>query len=315
MIRVVLIVSAALILLSACGTATSSPPALPAGDLLPYLTLTPSPTFALAPEVIFADTPLPTATPFTYTVQEGDTLSEIAERFRVPLDVLMAANPNISPNAMSVGQVLLIPADMDNPTGEATSTPAPFAITQVQCYPTADGGMWCFALAKNDSDSALDNLSALISLHTADGARAAAQTAITPLNVLPARASLPLTAFFPPPLPAGLTPRVLALTAISIAPNDPRYIPAALNNVSVTIAADGRSARVTGQASLSGSGAAARTIWVAAVAYDEAGRVVGFRRWEWSGELAPGGSLPFDLVVSGFGSGMKRVEAFVEARP
>jgi LysM repeat protein len=308
------LILAALFFLTACGTVTSNPSTLPAGGLIPYLTLTSSPTFAQAPEVVFADTPLPTPTPFTYTVKQGDTMGAIAEQFRIPLDALMAANPNVSPNAMSVGQKLLIPADINNPSGEPTATPAPFAITQVQCYPTTDGGMWCFALARNDSDSALDNLSARLSLHSADGARAAAQTAIPPLNVLPAHASLPLTAFFPAPLPAGLTPRVQALTAISLAANDPRYLPASLNNVTIDIAADGRSARARGEVILSGGGAA-KTVWVAAVAYDEAGRVVGFRRWEWSGELAPGGSLPFDMEVSGFGSGMKRVELFVEARP
>jgi hypothetical protein len=104
------------------------------------------------------------------------------------------------------------------------------------------------------------------------------------------------------------------LTAISIVPNDPRYLPAALNAVSTEVAADGQTARVTGQVSLSGN-VAAKTGWVAAVAYDATGRVVGFRRWEWTGELTPGGSLPFDFVVSGFGSGMKRVEVFGEARP
>jgi len=315
MVRRLTILMGALALLYACAPASSQPVSSSTGALTPYLTVTASPTFAQAPEVIFADTPLPTATPFAYTVKEGDTMSQIAEQFHIPLDALIAANPNVSPNAMSVGQTLLIPADVNNPTGEATATPALFAITQVQCYPTADGGMWCFALAHNDSDSALDNVSAIISLHTADGARAASQTAIPPLDLLPAHASLPLTAFFSAPLPPNLTPRVLTLTAIALAPNDPRYLRASLNNVAIQIAADGRSARLSGMANLSDASAAAKSVWVAAVAYDDSGRVVGFRRWEWSGELAPGGSLSFDFVVSGFGSSMKQVEAFVEARP
>lgn len=319
------LILAALLLLTACGTANSpshsTPGGLPSGEgqgegatLIPYLTSTPSPTLALAPEVIFADTPLPTPTPFTYTVKSGDTLGAIADQFRIPLDALMAANPNVSPNAMSVGTKLLIPADINNPSGEPTATPAPFAITQVQCYPTADGGLWCFALARNDSGSALDNLSARISLLSSDGKLAAAQTAITPLNRIPPRSSMPLTVFFPAPLPADVTPRVQTLSAFALAEDDPRYLPVTLIGLTTVIAEDGRTARVSGQATLSATEKPASTVWVAAVTYDSSGRVTGFRRWEWSGQLGAFGSLPFDFPVSGFGADMARVEVFAEAR-
>jgi len=143
----------------------------------------------------------------------------------------------------------------------------------------------------------------------------AAQTAITPLNRIPPRSSMPLTAFFPAPLPADVIPRVQTLTAIALAPDDPRYIPVTLIGLTTVIAADGRTARVAGQVTLSATEAPAKTVWVVAVAYDSAGRVVGFRRWEWSGELAAFGSLPFDFAVSAFGSDMTRVESFAEARP
>lgn len=309
------LILAALLLLTACGTATPGASTPSHADLLLYLTSTPSPTLAQAPEVIFADTPLPTPTPFTYIIKSGDTMGAIAEQFRIPLDALMAANPNVSPNAMSVGQKLLIPADINNPSGEPTATPAPFAITQVQCYPTADGGMWCFALARNDSGSALDNLSARITLLSSDGKLVAAQTALTPLNRIPPRSSMPLTAFFPPPFPADVTPRVQALTSFALAEDDPRYLPVTLIGLTTVIAADGRTARVTGQASLSETASPAKTVWVAAVAYDSSGRVTGFRRWEWSGTLETLGSVPFDFVVSSFGSDMTRVEVFAEARP
>ena len=311
------LILAALLFLTACGTATPGASTPSHADLFPYLTSTPSPTLALAPEVIFADTPLPTPTPFTYTVKQGDTMGAIAEQFRIPLDALMAANPNVSPNAMSVGQKLLIPADINNPSGEPTATPAPFAITQVQCYPTADGGMWCFALARNDSGSALDNLSARITLLGPDGKLVAAQTAITPLNRIPPRSSLPLTAFFPAPLPADVTPRVQALTSFALAEDDPRYLPVTLIGLTTVIAEDGprSTARVSGQAALSATEKPAATVWVAAVAYDSSGRVTGFRRWEWSGQLEAFGSLPFDFTVSSFGSDLTRVEVFAEARP
>ena len=303
---------AVLILLAACNPAATNSSA-PTAALTPFFTVTPSPTLAKAPELVFADTPLPSPTPFTYIIKAGDTMSQIAEHFGVPLNALMAANPQVSPNAMSVGQTLLIPGDADNPTGQPTPTPVPFAVTQVQCYPTLDGGMWCFALARNDSADTMENLSARLSLLSTEGV-VAAQVAIPPLNILPPHSSLPLTAFFPPTIPADATPRVQVLTAITIPANDTRYLPAALKNTNTVIASDGRSARVSGQASLPANSPAAKTVWVAAVAYDAAGRVVGLRRWEGSG-LPPGGSLPFDLTVASLGSRVTRVELFIEARP
>ena len=105
-----------IILLTACATQPTLPTPKP-GDLIPYLTATQSPL--QTPEgLVPLTTPLPSPTPFTYTVQKGDTMSTIAQQFGVSLDELQAANPEVNPSAMSVGQVLKIPSNPDNPSGE-----------------------------------------------------------------------------------------------------------------------------------------------------------------------------------------------------
>lgn len=265
--------------------------------------------------VVAAETPLPTPTPFAYTIQQGDTISSIALRFGVSMDELIAANPEISPNAMSVGQVLNIPSSPVNASGESTPTPAPFSIEQIECYPTADGGMWCFVLVHNDFSDLMENVSAQVTLVNAEGAALASQTALLSLNIIPPNTSLPLAVFFPPDVPADARPQVQALTAIRLLPGDERYLPASTNNTLVQVNADGLSARVTGQVLLPANAPAASQVWVTGTAYDETGRIAGMRRWEWDAGLAPGGSLPFDFTLSSLGGSIERVEFAVEARP
>ncbi|MEX0663245.1 MAG: LysM domain-containing protein [Acidimicrobiia bacterium] len=63
---------------------------------------------------IVATTTLPTVTTTTlgvtrYTVEPGDTLVAIAERFGIPMSVILDANELTDPDALVVGQVLEIP--------------------------------------------------------------------------------------------------------------------------------------------------------------------------------------------------------------
>jgi LysM repeat protein len=288
--------------------------------LIPFLTSTqslPSLTGTVqTPEgVVAAETPLPSPTPFTYPVQQGDTISSIALKFGVSMDDLQTANPDISPNAMSVGQVINIPSNPDNPSGEPTPTPAAFTIQQVECYPTEDRGMWCFVLIHNDFSDFVENVSAQVTLVDANNTIVASQTAWLPLNILPPSTSLPLPVFFPPEIPPDARPQVQVLTAIRLLPNDERYLPATITNTLVQVNADGRSAHVNGQVLLPRDAQAANQVWVTGTAYDSAGRVIGVRRWESSTGLSAGGNLPFAFMVSSLAGRIERVEFAVEARP
>jgi hypothetical protein len=216
---------------------------------------------------------------------------------------------------MSIGQVIRIPSNPENPSGEPTPTPVPFTVEQIECYPTADRGMWCFVLVHNDLSDFMENVSAQVTLVDADNSPLASQTALLPLNILPPNSSLPLAVFFPPDVPLDARPRVQLLTAIRLLPDDERYLPATTRNTLVQVNADGRSARVNGQVLLPESASNASQVWVAATAYDEDGRVVGVRRWEWEAGLAAGGSLPFEFFVSSIGGTIDRVDFAVEARP
>lgn len=290
---------------------TPLPPTL---DVYPVATFSPT---AGQPNglVISAETPLPSPTPFAYTIKSGDTLSQVAEKFNISLDALLAVNPDVDPNAMSVGQTLQIPSNPTNRTGESTPTPVPFPVQQIVCYPTADRGMWCFALVHNDSHDFIENVTAQFTLLASDGKSIASQTALLPLNILPPDTSLPLSVYFSPDVPADAKPQVQILTAIRLLPGDTRYLPATIDNTLTQVDWSGRSAQVSGQVLLPADSKAASLVWVAAVAYDETGGVVGVRRWESTAGLSAGRKLSFSFLLSGAAGHIVRVEFAVEARP
>lgn len=302
-----------LIFSTACASQPTVSTPKPA-DLIPYLTQTQSPLQKTPEGLVPAEAPLPSPTPFIYTVQQGETLSGIALKFGVSIDDLQTANPEISPNTMSVGTVLKIPSNPDNPSGEPTPTPAPFTLQQIECYSTADKGMWCFVLVHNDFPEFLENVSAQVTLVDSNETFLATQTALLPLNILPPNISLPLAVYFPPDISVDAKPQVQILTAIRLLPNDPRYLPATINNTLVQINSDGHFANITGEVRLPAESNAAARVWVAAVAYDEHDHVVGVKRWE-GGGIQPGGSLQFDMTVASLGGRVTRVEFAVEARP
>lgn len=46
---------------------------------------------------------------FSYTIQPGDTLWRLAQRYNITVNALVATNPNINPTNLLVGQVICIP--------------------------------------------------------------------------------------------------------------------------------------------------------------------------------------------------------------
>ncbi len=305
-----------------------------AGQLTPYLSphaqgmSTPSP----APAQHGTASPLPstTPTPRTHEVKKGEDMGGIAWQYRVSVQELMEANPTVQPNMMSVGTLLIIPpSKTELPPGEnptpPTPTPAAVAAGKMDCARTEDGGMWCFMPVKNEQEYFLEGLSAIFRITgratestEADAPQVLSQAAYLPLDRLPPGETLPLAAYFPPEQMAAIaSPYQFSselLTALP-GPEDGRYVPMHVYEPKVMLAENGRSAQVLTDVIPDGTGNI-RRVWVAAVAYDAQGSVVGVRRWErQDSQPLNGGPLAVTMSVYSVAGAIVRVEIFVEARP
>lgn len=95
------------------------------------------------PTVSETATPLISSGSTSYTIQVGDWLSKIAQRFGVTTQALMAANPGLDPDRVHPGQVIIIPAvGAPVPTASTSTSSTPAASTPVASItpgPTASG--------------------------------------------------------------------------------------------------------------------------------------------------------------------------------
>lgn len=91
--------------IGACGSsaATASPPA---SSPPPSQAATPAAT----PEPVATPEPTPAQAVTVYRIRAGDTLYRLAIRFKVKLDALIAANPQLAdPNKLKIGERINIP--------------------------------------------------------------------------------------------------------------------------------------------------------------------------------------------------------------
>jgi LysM repeat protein len=297
-------------------TATRDP-----GVLVPYHTATPTLTATPRPTATPTLPPTPTPTPVTHTVKAGDTLILIASQYGVTVDALIAANPDIVPDALRIGSVVIIPDEEDLEAIEAeVQSPEvlPLHLGEVSCATDLEGGVWCFLQVSNPYEYPVEGVSVTIRL-TADS-ESIEQVATAPLDFLLPGGDLPLGVYFSPPLPGSFGVNVEMRSGIAVENMEGRFLPVLIENERTEIREDGLGAEVSGDIVL-GAGSdesdplTAREIWVVAAAYDEAGRIVGLRRLEIDLPLSPGGSLPFSLRVFSAGGMIRRVLTLAEAHP
>ena len=314
------------VVLPACAPAevmeTVTPTPTLDGTLRPYpsatATATPLPTDYVSPTP--SPTITPTPTPVYYEVREGDDMYSIAWRYNLSPDMIMTANPTVNPRAMGIGTSLLIPI---TPMPESTPTPmvilSPTAtprystVRDPDCYPDAVGGLWCFMLVENDEDQAVENISAVVELR--EGADTRREIAILPLNLLPPGTSLPLIAYFQPPIPEAFSVSAWIDFYLPVMPDDQRYLRVDIENQTLQLTEDARVAAVSGMLFLPAGQPETRYLWINATAFDQDDHVVAVRRWDSPTQISGGERIPFELFLYSMGGAIDRVDLQVEAQP
>lgn len=300
----------------------------PGQELTPFATSTSTPTVTSTPVDAPTTTlaPTMTPTPITYTVKGSETMWEIAARYGLTNDQIKSANPSIDPYLLAPGTVIIIPAagadaaaTLGAPANNPASTPYPLSVSQPTCTPSLTGGLYCFAEITNTQQLMAGNITAEFLLTSPESGETLSQEALVPLTRIATGGSLPLFAYFPPPVMSNPTASVQLLTAMSVNQNGtPTPIQAAVIRVDepeINISANGLAVAVNGQAFLEAAEGVSGIISVAAVAYDAQDNVVGIRRFVSTNTSNPGESVSFSLNVYSIGGKITRVELFGEANP
>lgn len=310
---------------AATGSAPTLQPATGLTGLQPYHTRThtAAPDPAEATETpAGAATALPTAAPRTHTVAAGEELLAIALQYGLTLDVLAAANPGVDPNLLTVGTVLVIPLDPGgavDETGEIEQQrlAAGVRLGPLDCWPVADGGVWCFVIAYNDSANLVESISADVHLLGAAGEVIAVQNVLALLNQVAPGGGAPLASYFAPPLPAEAQPyrgRAELTTALAY-PGESASLPLEVHNFRSEVLVGSLAVEASGDLILAAGDAQASDVWVAAAAFNNEGRIIGVRRWENGMPLLNGQWLPFAVRVYSTGDPIDHAEVWVEAWP
>ena len=203
------------------------------------------------------------------------------------------------------------------PNLPATGTPLPAQQSlDADCYRDGAGGVYCFVPIANTGGEPLENVSALVTLTDSASGQVYQQSAVLPLNILPAGKTLPAVTYFMPPTPAEFSAAATLEFSLPVTNWHLRYADAAVVGPKTTISDDGNQAEVSGSIFFADKERPVSSVWVVGVAYTEDGRVAGLRRWEAVPPIRVSQNLPFRfLIFNAADAPIAEVELFVEARP
>ncbi|MBM3137255.1 MAG: LysM peptidoglycan-binding domain-containing protein, partial [Chloroflexi bacterium] len=282
-------------------------------QLTPYLTLTAAirPTLAATTAPQLTATPAPTATPLIHVLALGETISSLALRYGLDMGTVLAANPGLNPNALTVGTEIIIPVGDSGPQIGMVSEPLKLKIGSPDCVITFEKGLWCFVKVENPLEQSSTVVVVSVSLSDSTGKNLKQINAPLLLHKIDPGQIIPVMAYFAPPIPSAVTATAELISALPLSDSRRSFLPAVIVNEEINLT--GRTSYVSGEVEIEGEPGDSTILRVAAIAYDANGRLVGARRWEKEVTLEPGDAVDFSLQLFSSGGSIERVIIFAEA--
>jgi LysM repeat protein len=298
----------AALLVSACGkpateaTATPSLAALPATEApfgASFVTATRPADGPRAAEAAPAPstTPTPTATPVLYAIQPGDTLFDLAIRMGISLEQLLALNPGLQPELLSIGQSIVLPPQ-PTPAGQpAAIAPAATGQLTIQGLNWAadySGRSWVFGELVNQGPGAVRDVRVRVAFQADTGAELAVYEVWTaPDTILPGGKAV-FGILANEDVSDAWHPLAAVVAADATAAEGVHFDLAA-EEVRVTIGGG----LVTYEGRVRNrSDRPANQIVIVAVFYDDRARILGYRQQLLSATLEPGSTASFEAQAS-----------------
>jgi hypothetical protein len=283
--------------------------------LTPYLTTKPTRP-SNTPPATQKITPVPsvTSTPFLYRVKENDTLSSIAFYHGVKLRDLIAVNPDIDPNFLTIGISITIPIT-ESVSGNLTeTTPVPLTVGSPICYTNIGGGVWCLVNITNNQPYKIENISAELTLSFEEFPTHLTTDMVAPLNVLDVGKSTVLSAYLPGSIPPIMDITLSLISAIPVETGEERYLNLLLSVDSIDLLNNQLQAEINGNLTIVDDNQSARYVWLTAIGYDKNGVPIGFRKWVYEKPITSDDTLFFEFILSSLGPKIETVELLYEAQ-
>jgi len=283
----------------------TSTPSVPPATLKAYIIPSQTPEPAEIDQTTPTPLPSPSPTPRTHTVTLGETFGTIATIYGVSVNALIQANPDVNPNAMTVGTVLIIPPVIINGE-EQSAIPTPIGVTlqSPTCYEAMDKTIACFVMVTNSLEMAVEGVSAVLRYQASDGSVREA-TAFSLLNTVPPGKSVPLYAAFPADANWDGTMSVELRSAIPSQASGNKSV----TTVNMIEQGPDGNARVSGTVEdPDGSG---DSYWLMVAGFDDARKIVGARRFTIT-IPANANLVDFDVELYSMAGAITYVEALAE---
>lgn len=307
------------LLLAGCGqviTVTPTPTPAPTATIeVAVLSSTAEPTDTPAPYTPAPTlTPTATPTPVFHTVQAGESLLAVANRYDVSVASLQDANGILDPRTLQIGQQLIIPREEEAEAADATATPTPLPLDvgNLHFSETPIGGLWVLGEVHNISGVPLEQVRVGVTLLDENGNPMLESATLVALDLVDVDERAPFAVLF------GTMPgkfdqyRAYPLSAV------PAYVGSYYRDLTVAeVQMESEryaSYTVTGKVFNVGPEEAVE-VQVVLTAYDPLDRVVAVREVAPEHNVIPrGGNTDFTAVLAPVGGPVVRVEAAAQGR-